>query len=172
MRRAADVRGRRGLAVPAPSALAVLLLVGLASLSAVRELHGAASFDEGVYLNSLGALERGAPLRQEIFASQPPGFYLLLRLDSLLFPVTLAGLRVGFLFLGLAACLSVFFLGRLYAGVVGGTLAAILFVASPPVVALTARVSPDVASVSFSLVGMALLPPRLGRDGSASDGSS
>jgi 4-amino-4-deoxy-L-arabinose transferase-like glycosyltransferase len=145
--------------------------VGLASLIALRQLHGAANFDEGVYLNSLRALQRGAPLGSHVFASQPPGLYLLLRLDAFLLPDSLAGIRLGFAVLSLAGCLSVFALGRLYSGVLGGISAALLFVAAPPVVELTSRVSPDLAAVSVSLIGIALLAHawqgRTGRPGLA-----
>lgn len=157
VRIAAPARGPLFRPVRRPALWAALLVAALATLIPLRELHGAANFDEGVYLNSLRALQRGAPLGRQVFASQPPGYYLLLRLDALIFPGSLTGLRLGFAALGLAGCLSVFALGRLYAGVLGGTMAALLFVAAAPVVGLTSRVSPDLAGVSLSLVGIALL---------------
>jgi 4-amino-4-deoxy-L-arabinose transferase-like glycosyltransferase len=153
----AAARGTRTL----PDSLAGLgagaVVVGLASLIAIRDLGRAATFDEGVYLNSLRALQRGAPLGTKVFASQPPGYYLLLRLDAFLFPGSLTGLRLGFLLLGLAGCVSVFLLGRLYSGVFGGAMAALLFIAAAPVLHLVSRTSADSAAVSLSLVGIALV---------------
>ena len=153
----AAARRKRAVALSLADLWAAVLLLGLASAIAIPDLHRAASFDEGVYLNSLRALQRGAPLGRQVFASQPPGYYLLLRLDALVFPNSLTGLRLGFLLLGLAGCLSVFLVGRLYGGVLGGTMATLLFTAAAPVERLSSSTSADLAALSLSLIGIALV---------------
>ena len=47
-------------------------------------VEAAANYDEGVYLASLDALRHGQELGTDVYASQPPGFYVLLQGLSLL----------------------------------------------------------------------------------------
>ena len=150
--------------------MAAALVVGFAGLIAVRDLGRAATFDEGVYLNSLRALQRGAPLgggcsRLSLRATTCSCDWM----RSCSRPLT--GLRLGFLLLGLAGCVSVFLLGRLYSGVVGGAMAALLFIAAAPLGHLLSRTSADSAAVSLSLVGTALIAYD-GREESVGAGSS
>ena len=65
-------------------ALGLLAVLVFAGLLYGRSLHAAANYDEGVYLASLDALTHGQSLGDDVYASQPPGFYTLLRAASLL----------------------------------------------------------------------------------------
>ena len=59
--------------------LAVAGLLAVAAFVYIRGVEAAANYDEGVYLASLDAMRRGQELGSEIYTSQPPVFYWLLR---------------------------------------------------------------------------------------------
>lgn len=147
-----------GVRLGVPSAVAPAVLVGLVAAGELaRQLSRAPSFDEGVYLDSLRDLDAGRHLGSEVFASQPPGFYVFLRLDSLLFPSSLSGLRLGFLLVNVLGCVAAFALARAYAGAVAGVIAGVLLATSAPFVKLGAAVAADAPAVSLVLVGLACL---------------
>jgi 4-amino-4-deoxy-L-arabinose transferase-like glycosyltransferase len=136
------------------AALAVLL-AALGVLFA-RNLHTAPTYDEGVYLASLDALRHGDTLGSEVFASQPPGFYLLLRLVGAFSAHSLVDARIGFMVVALLGCAAAYALGRAVAGVGGGLIAAGLMAILPPFAAEAIRVDADVPAVAFTLVSLAL----------------
>ena len=59
-------------------ALGLAGLLAVAALVYSRGVDAAANYDEGVYLASLDALRHGQELGTDVYASQPPGFYVLL----------------------------------------------------------------------------------------------
>ena len=59
-------------------------------------MEAAANYDEGVYLASLDALRHGQELGTDVYASQPPGFYVLLQGLSFLPGDGVEGIRVAF----------------------------------------------------------------------------
>ena len=63
--------------------LALVVLVVAQALLFGRLAGSDTDYDEGVYLTSVDALEHGQKLGSDVFAPQPPGWYLLLRLISL-----------------------------------------------------------------------------------------
>ena len=60
------------------------------------------NYDEGVYLASLDAMRRGQELGSEIYTSQPPVFYWLLRLLAAPFENSVADIRLAFALLATA----------------------------------------------------------------------
>jgi 4-amino-4-deoxy-L-arabinose transferase-like glycosyltransferase len=83
--------------------LPLAIVLAAAGVLFSRNLHTATDYDEGVYLASLDALRNGQHLGSEVFASQPPGFYLLLRLVAWPFGHSIVGIRTGFLIVALVA---------------------------------------------------------------------
>ena len=133
-----------------------LLLLG-AALVFTRALGTRTNYDEGVYLASLDALRRGQALGSEVYTSQPPGFYWVLRVLAAPFGSSVEGIRIGFAALALVGVAAAIALGwRLYgaaAGVAGGALVAI----GPPYPTFAPTVAADVPAVALGLVSLALL---------------
>ena len=150
-----------------PAALEAGGLLGLLAAAALlcsRSLALGASYDEGVYLASAEALARGETLGEDVFASQPPGFYLLLRL-ALLFPGdSLDEVRAVFLGLAVAGVAGAWGVGRALAGPTGGFLAGAVLLTAPAYAAESVRVAADTASIALALVGLALLAWALRRE--------
>ncbi len=149
------MRSRARLSLPVEAA-GVGLLLALEGLLFARNLHTATVYDEGVYLSSLDALRHGETLGSEVFASQPPGFYLLLRLIGLFSGHSVVGARIGFLLAALVGCAAAYALGRTLAGIAGGVTASALLAVIPPFPSEAMRVDADVPSVSLALVSLAL----------------
>jgi len=133
----------------------VVVLLGATAALWLPNLWAPASYDEGVYLASLAALKRGDTLGQDVFASQPPGFYALLRLVGFLTD-SLTGLRALMLVLGLAGCLAAYFVGRAFADVTGGVLAAIAIALIPVVSGVAGRIDADLPSAVFAVAALAV----------------
>jgi 4-amino-4-deoxy-L-arabinose transferase-like glycosyltransferase len=133
------------------------LVVVVAALVFTHALGTRTNYDEGVYLESLAALRRGQALGSDVYTSQPPAFYWLLRVLAAPFGSSIAGIRVGFALLavvGVAAAIAVGW--RLYgpaAGIAAGALVAI----GPPYPTVAPTVSADVPSVALGLVSLALV---------------
>jgi hypothetical protein len=141
-----------------PRALeAAAVAVVLAAQGAVLagSLDRATSYDEGVYLASLDALQAGEELGTEVFASQPPGWYLLLRALAF-FGDSVPDLRLAMLGVALAGTVAAWALGRALAGPVAGIGAAALLAVAPPWPTEAVRVTADVPSVVLALAGLAL----------------
>src|SRR6185295_20129611 len=95
-------------------------LLAAAALLFSRALDAGANYDEGVYLASADALGRGERLGADVFASQPPGFYVLLRLATALPGSTVEATRMLFLVLALVGVAAAWWLGRTLAGAMAG----------------------------------------------------
>ena len=139
-----------------PAATAVLVAVG-AGLVFTRALGTRTNYDEGVYLASLDAMRRGQELGSELYTSQPPVFYWLLRALAAPFGSSISGIRFSFVLFALFGVAAAIMLGwRLYgppAGVAAGALVAI----GPPYPTWAWTVSADVPAVALGLVSLALL---------------
>ena len=134
----------------------LLALTGAAAAAFARGLRANTVYDEGVYLASTDALAHGQKLGSEVFASQPPGFYLLLQADRAVLGPSLVSMRVGMLLLGLVGLVSAYYVGRSVAGPRGGFLAAGLL-ATPLLVEQEAvRVRGDVPAMALALLAIAL----------------
>ncbi len=148
------MNGRRFVGVEA-IALAALLAAEVAVFS--RGLETRPSYDEGVYLASLDALRHGQGLGSDVFASQPPGFYVLLRLAGWIGGDSITGIRVVFVGVALLGCLGAFALGRALAGPIAGLLASGLLAITPPFPSEAPRVEADVPSVALATAALACL---------------
>jgi 4-amino-4-deoxy-L-arabinose transferase-like glycosyltransferase len=121
-----------------------------------RNLATRPNYDEGVYLASMDALRHGQELGSDVFASQPPGFYLLLQLVGVFSGDSTESARVGFLVLALIGLVGAFLVGRALTGPAAGLAAAALLAIMPPWPSEAARVDADVPSVSLALAALAL----------------
>jgi 4-amino-4-deoxy-L-arabinose transferase-like glycosyltransferase len=144
--------------------LAAALVVGAAGLVYTRALGTRANYDEGVYLASLDAMRRGQELGTELYTSQPPVFYWLLRALASPFGSSIPGIRVAFALLAVVGVAAAIALGwRLYgpsAGVAAGALVAI----GPPYPSVAPTVSADVPAVALGLVSLVLIATALRQD--------
>jgi 4-amino-4-deoxy-L-arabinose transferase-like glycosyltransferase len=141
-------------------------LLGLLAAAAVlfsRGLDAGANYDEGVYLASADALARGEPLGEEVFASQPPGFYVLLRLATALPGSTVEATRSLFLALALVGVAAAWWLGRTLVGRLAGLAAGAVLLAAPSFAVESTRIAADMPSIALALVSLALLAEALER---------
>jgi 4-amino-4-deoxy-L-arabinose transferase-like glycosyltransferase len=141
-------------------------LVGLLAAAALlfsRALDAGANYDEGVYLASADALAGGEQLGKDVFASQPPGFYLLLRLATALPGSSVEGTRALFLVVALAGVAAAWWLGRTLAGSLAGLGAAAMLLAAPSFAGESARIAADMPSIALALIALALLAAALER---------
>lgn len=139
-----------------PDLAALAVLLAAAGLLYARMLDSAPNYDEGVYMASLDALLNGQRLGVDVFTVQPPGFYLLVELLSVLFGNSVEGIRVGFLLLALVGLAAAYAAGRAVAGRGAGLAAAAVVAVAPPFPVEAARISSDVPSIVLSLVAIAL----------------
>ena len=140
-----------------------LLLAAAAALVYTHALGTRTNYDEGVYLASLDAMRRGQALGSDLYTSQPPVFYWLLRAFAAPFGSSIAGIRAAFALFGVVGIAASVVLGwRLYgpaAGVAAGALVAI----GPPFPTVAPTVSADVPAVVLGLVALTLVAVALGR---------
>lgn len=113
-------------------------------------------YDEGVYLSSVAALESGQKLGEDVFAPQPPVFYLLLRVVSLLGADSVAGFHWGMVVVSILTCLAAYALARVLAGPLAGFGAAALLTVAPPFPLFAHRVLADIPPQLFALAALAL----------------
>ena len=109
-------------------------------------------YDEGVYLSSVDALEHGQRLGEDVFAPQPPVFYLLLRVISVAGADSVSGFQIGMVVLAVLTCLAAYLLGRAIAGPVAGLTAAALLTVAPPFPLFAHRVLADLPPLGIALV--------------------
>jgi hypothetical protein len=109
-----------------------------------------------VYLASVDALRHGQQLGSEVFASQPPGFYLLLEAEAAPAGRSVTGRRAGMLVLALGGVLAAYALGRALAGAGGGVAAAGVLATAPAYATESIRVAADTPSVALAVAALAL----------------
>ena len=127
------------------------LLVAAQALLFGRLVGTDTDYDEGVYLSSVRALEHGQALGEDVFAPQPPVFYLLLRLISLAGADTVRGFHVGMVVVAVATCFFAYLLGRALAGPLAGLTASALLTIAPPFPLFAHRVLADIPPLALSL---------------------
>jgi hypothetical protein len=137
-------------------ALGLVGLLAVAAFVYVRGVEAAANYDEGVYLASLDALRHGQDLGTDVYASQPPGFYVLLQGLSLLPGDGVEGIRVAFVLLALVGLVAAYVIGRNLAGVWGAFGAAGVLAITAPWPVQAARVQADTASIALALCAVAV----------------
>jgi 4-amino-4-deoxy-L-arabinose transferase-like glycosyltransferase len=136
--------------------LALAGLLAVAAFVYARGVEAAANYDEGVYLASLDALRHGQELGTDVYASQPPGFYVLLQGLSFLPGDGVEGLRVAFMLVALVGLVAAYAIGRRLAGSWGGLGAAAVLAVTAPWPVQAARVQADAASVALALCAVAV----------------
>jgi hypothetical protein len=123
-------------------------------------------YDEGVYLQSLLALDAGHSIYSSVFSSQPPLFlYSMLPLFHLDGPSVVAA-RVSLVLFALVGLVAVWRLGR-RAGPSSGLLAPALMLSVGPFVLSTDRLAATTPSVAMSVVGVVLAGTAARRSGRA-----
>ena len=120
-----------------------------------RAIHSAPSYDEGVYLASTIDLRAGQALGSDVFAAQPPAFYLGLRLAAA-FENSVAGVRTGVLVAFVLGALGVYLLGRSLGGRLGGLLAVALIGLAPPTPLFGIRVLADLPSLWLMFLALGI----------------
>jgi 4-amino-4-deoxy-L-arabinose transferase-like glycosyltransferase len=128
------------------------VLVAAQALLFVRLVGTDTDYDEGVYLTSIDALEHGQELGKDVFAPQPPGFYLLLRLISFAGADTVRGFHWGMVVVAIVTCLAAYLLARAIAGPLAGLGAAALLTIAPPFTLIAHQVLADVPPLTLSLL--------------------
>jgi 4-amino-4-deoxy-L-arabinose transferase-like glycosyltransferase len=142
----------------ARSWLFLAALVGIAAgLVFTRALGTRTNYDEGVYLASLDAMRRGQALGSELYTSQPPVFYWLLRALAAPFGSSIPDIRLAFALFATVGVAAAVTLGwRLYgppAGVAAGALLAI----GIPFPTFASTVAADVPAMTLGLLSLVLL---------------
>ena len=133
---------------------AVAAAIGAQLALFTRAIESGTSYDEGTYLASLDDLRAGQDLGTEVFAAQPPGFYLGLRLAALAFGNSVEGVRVGVLIAFVVGAVGVYLLARSLSGRLGGLLAVALVGVAPPVPLFAVRVLADLPSLGVMFLGL------------------
>jgi 4-amino-4-deoxy-L-arabinose transferase-like glycosyltransferase len=142
-------------------------LLAAAGLLFLRGIDAGPNYDEGVYLASADALARGEALGDEVFASQPPGFYALLRLAVALPGDSVEASRALFVLVAVLGVAAAWWLGRTLAGPAAGLAAGALLLAAPAYPSESARVAADSPAIAIALVALALLAAALRRESAA-----
>ena len=115
------------------------------------------NYDEGVYLASLDLMRRGQELGSEIYTSQPPVFYWLLRVLAAPLGSSIPDIRLAFALLAVAGVIAAIGLGWLRYGPPAGVAAGALVAIGPPYPTVAPTVSADVPAMALGLVSLALL---------------
>lgn len=143
----------RGLVAAELAALAVIVAAHVVLLTVL--LHAGTTFDEGVYLASLDALDHGQALGRDVFTSQGPAFYVILRGIGAVYGASVTGVRLGIVTLDALGAVFAFLLGRRLAGPFGGLACAGMIAIAPKLGDSGGRVFAD--QVAMVLVVAALL---------------
>jgi 4-amino-4-deoxy-L-arabinose transferase-like glycosyltransferase len=123
----------------------------------MRALETRTNYDEGVYLASLAALRDGQSLAADVYTSQPPVFYWVLRLVASPFGDSVQGIRVGFALLGVLGVAAAIVLGWRTCGAWAGVAAGALLAVAPPYPTVSPTVAAGVPAVALGLCALAVL---------------
>jgi 4-amino-4-deoxy-L-arabinose transferase-like glycosyltransferase len=135
-------------------AAALAVLLAAAAWIFAIPLHDATNYDEGNYLAALTDLRHGFALGKDVYADQPPGWYLLLQLLAWLFGNSLTGIRTGLLVIALIGVVAAWACGRRLGPLPALGAAAVLVVA-PPYPIQAAQIEADTSAAVFALVALA-----------------
>jgi 4-amino-4-deoxy-L-arabinose transferase-like glycosyltransferase len=137
--------------------LTAALVAIAAGLVYTRALGTRTNYDEGVYLASLDAMRRGQALGSDVYTSQPPVFYWLLRVLAAPFDSSIPEIRVAFALFAIGGVAAAITLGWLRFGASAGVAAGALVAIGPPYPTVAPTVSADVPAVALGLASLALL---------------
>jgi 4-amino-4-deoxy-L-arabinose transferase-like glycosyltransferase len=153
----ARLRLRRAQWVWWVEGLVVALLLLAEALLFVQGARGRqADYDEGVYAASVDAVRHGQHLGSDVFTSQPPGFYEILRVGSFVFGNSLGGLRALIIAFALLGCLAAYVFGRELGGLWFGLLCSAVLAVAPSYSTFAGRISADLPAAALLLVAVAL----------------
>jgi 4-amino-4-deoxy-L-arabinose transferase-like glycosyltransferase len=145
----------RGLVAAELAALAVILAAHVVLLTVL--LHTRTTFDEGVYLLSLDELQHGQALGRDVFTSQGPLFYVLLRAIGAAFGTTVSGVRLGIVTLDAIGAAFAYLLGRRVAGPLGGLACAGMIAIAPKLGDFGGRIFADQCAMVIVIVALWLV---------------
>ena len=111
-------------------------------------------YDEGVYWQSLRAMQAGGSLYHTIFYSQPPAFLLTAFPTYTLFGGTLWSARFAIVLVSLLAFPGAYLLGKSLAGRVGALTALLLLVINPFFLAESQIIQAEASSVAFTFLAI------------------
>ncbi len=114
------------------------------------------NYDEGVYWQSLRAMQQGHPLYSSVFSSQPPYFLLSIYPFYRVFGQSIAAARVGVAVFGVVGVIAIFWLGSELIGFWGGVIASTLLVFEPYYLAQARTLEADGPAVAVSILAVAL----------------
>lgn len=146
---------------PLAAAAALTALIAAQVYLLTRAVHTKTVFDEGVYLLSIDVLGHGEALGREVFTSQGPLFYVLLRVIGFVFGVSVVGVRLGMVAIAAAGTLLAFLLGRRVSGTAGGLLCAGALVMAPKLSYLGAAIYADMPATVIAVAALYLAANRL-----------
>ena len=126
-----------------------------------RSLHTKTVFDEGVYLLALDALRHGQALGREVFTSQGPLFYVLLRVIGAVFDVSVAGVRLGMVTVAALGTLFAFLLGRRVGGPLTGLACAAFLAMAPKLSYFGAGIYADMPAMVLVVASLYLVSRRM-----------
>jgi len=138
----------------AVEAVALAALLVLATWIFTIPLHTMTNYDEGNYLAALADLRHGFALGKDVYADQPPGWYLLLQLLGWIFGDTVTGIRTGMLCLSLLGVVAAWACGRRY-GPLPALGAAALLVVAPPYPLQATQIGADTPAAVLALCALA-----------------
>jgi len=146
---------RLGARAPLAAELAAFAaIVGAHVYMLTRTLHARTFFDEGVYLLSLDGLRHGEALGRDVFASQMPGFYVLLQGVGAVFGVSIAGVRSGMVAVAAIGALLAYLAGRRVGGPLTGLACAGIVVIAPRLSTLGSRIYADLPAMVLALASL------------------
>ncbi|HET8911877.1 MAG TPA: glycosyltransferase family 39 protein [Ktedonobacteraceae bacterium] len=146
------------------TAITLVIAVGLFLFALQMRLNGLGfnierDYDEGVYWQSLRAMQTGHTLYSQIFYSQPPFFLLSIYPSFIAFGGTLWAGRLGIALVSLFGILGAFLLGKALRGEVGAIAALALLVVDPIYLVESQVLQAEVPSAAFAMltIGFAYL---------------
>ncbi len=145
--------------------LVLLIALLFFAIALVMRLHDLGlpfdrdGYDEGVYWQSLRAMDSGYHLYHNIFYSQPPFFLLSIFPTYTLFGQTLWSARLGIALISLLGFVGAFLLGTALSGRIGGLAALLLLLIDPLYLEQSQKLQAEAPFVAFALlaVGAAFL---------------
>jgi hypothetical protein len=150
----ASAHARRRFLLFWGAVLLLLLAAVLMRLVALGAPFDHDSYDEGVYWQSLRAMQAGGILYRTIFYSQPPAFLLTAFPLYHLFGGTLEAARLAITLVSLCAFPGAYLLGRALAGRAGALAALLLLVINPFFLAESQIIQAEASSVAFTFLAV------------------
>ncbi|MEI7759681.1 MAG: glycosyltransferase family 39 protein [Thermoleophilia bacterium] len=141
---------------PAAEIAALVVVLVLGALLALRGSRSGWTYDEGTYLLSVFDLEGGQALGTDVYAPQPPLFYSLVRLAAWMFGHDIADVRKGIIVVFLLGVTGAYLLARALVGPWAGLAAAAFVVVAPPIPLEVARVHADLPALALTLLALGL----------------